>query len=229
MAYVLPIVAIAAMVAGTAMQQQAQAAAASRQQRAMRESLMRQQGLQREAEQAAMKKAQEFAPDDREKERLKVEQQITDTLTDAAASARPMQEAPSVQGNVSSEYLTGRAQSQAEQAKSARALAALFGKTMSANRLRQNEILGLADTGAYIDRLRNFSGGQSAADQIGIHAAGVPNGGQMMGGGLLQSLGQAGLMAYGSGAWGGGAKAASGAAGGAGSGLIGNFPSLPFA
>jgi len=161
MAYVLPIVAIAAMVAGTAMQQQAQAAAVSRQQRAMRASLMRQQSLQREAEQAAMKKAQEFAPDDRQNERIKIEQQITDNLTDAAASARPMQEAPSVQGNVSSEYLTGRAQSQAEQAKSARALAALFGKTMSANRLRQNEILGLADTGAYIDRLRNFSSGQA--------------------------------------------------------------------
>jgi len=226
MSYVLPIVAIAAMVAGTAMQQQAQAAAASRQQRAMRESLMRQQSLQREAEQAAMKKAQEFAPDDRQNERLKIEQQITDNLTDAAASARPMQEAPSVQGNVSSEYLTGRAQSQAEQAKSARALAALFGKTMSANRLRQNEILGLADTGAYIDRLRNFSGGQAAADQIGIQAAGVPRGGQMFAGGLLQSLGQAGLMGYGSGAWSGGAKAAAGCAG---NGLMGNFPSLPYA
>jgi len=216
------IAAMVAAVAGAAIQQQAQSRAAQRQQQAMRESLQRQQFLQREAEQAAMKKAQEFSPDDREKERLKIEQQITDTLTDATDAARPMQEAPSVQGDVSSEYLTGRAQSQAEQAKSARALAALFGKTMSANRLRQNEILGLADTGQYIDRLASFSRGQMGADQIGIHSAGIPNGGQMFGGGLLQSLGQAGLMAYGGGAWSGGAKAA----GGSGNGLMGNFPNL---
>jgi len=229
MAYFLPIAAIAAMVAGTAIQQQAQASAARRQQQAMRDSLQRQQLLQREAEQAAMKKAQEFAPDDRENERIKVEQQITDTLTDAAQSARPMQEAPSVQGNVSSEYLTGRAQSQAEQAKSARALAALFGKTMSANRLRQNEILGLADTGAYIDRLASFSRGQMGADEIGIHAAGIPNGGQMFGGGLLQSLGQAGLMAYGGGAWSGGAGAGGVAKTASGTPLIGSFSSMPFA
>jgi len=48
----------------------------------------------------------------------------------------------------------------------------------------------------------------------------------MFGGGLLQSLGQTGLMAYGSGAWGGGAKAT---AGSAGIGRMGDFPSLPYA
>jgi len=229
MAYGLEIAAIVAMIAGTAIQQNAQATAARRQQNAMRESLTRQQMLQREAEQAAMKKAQEFAPDDRENSRVEIEQHITENLNQATDAARPMQEAPSVQGNVSSEYLTGRAQSQAEQAKSARALAALFAKTQSAHRLRQNEILGLADTGAYIDRLRNFSGGQAAADQIGIHAAGVPNGGQMMGGGLLQSLGQAGLMAGAGGAWGGGAKAGVAAKTAAGTPLIGSFSSMPFA
>jgi len=222
----MSIAALVAMIAGTAMQQQAQQQASRRQQSAMRDSLMRQQELQREAEAAAMKKAQEFAPDDREARRAELEAQFTENLNQATDAARPMQEAPSVQGNVSADYLTGRAQSQAEQAKSARALAALFGKTMSAQRLRQNETLGLADTGAYIDRLRNFSGGQQAADQIGIHAAGIPHGGQMFAGGLMQSLGQAGLMA---GAWSGGANTAGIAKTANGTPLIGSFPSLPIA
>jgi len=228
-------IAMAAMAAGTAVQQNAQQTAARRQQRAMRESMQRQQFLQREAEAAALKKAQEFSPDEREKQRNEIEQQITENLAQAADAARPVQEAPSVQGNVSSEYLTGRAQSQSEQAKSARALAALFGKTISANRLRQNEILGLADTGQYIDRLKSFSNGQMSADQIGIHSAGIPNGGQMMAGGVLQGLGQAGMMAYGAGAWGGeaaaGGAASSGAATGgakAASGWAGSGIKTPF-
>ena len=202
---------IGAMLAGTVMQQQAQAQAQQRQQRAIRESLARQQSFQQQAEQAALSKAQEFTTEDRQERQGQIEQQIADNLMQPVQQEqRAMQAAPAVQGDVSDDYAIGRARAQADNLASAEALARLFGKTTGAGRLRQQEAIGLADTGQFIDRLGNFARGQHAADQVGIQRAGQPDGFLTLGGTLLQGAGMMGAA----GAF-GGTGAASGASTGA--------------
>lgn len=219
------IASLVAMVAGAALQQKAASDARRNQQRQIQENLMRQQGFQREAEQAALDRAKEFAPEVREEKQKQLEQAATDQMIQPVEQAAPaMQDQSAVQGNVSADYTAGRAKSQAEQLRSANALASILGKITGAGRLRQNEALGMAETGQLIDRLKSFSQGSGNAAQIGISRAGQPDGGTMLAGGLLQAGGSAGLMsglagagsagAGGSSAWSGsGIRAGSGAAG----------------
>lgn len=183
-----------ATVGGAFVQQQAADAAARRQQQAIRESLERQRQLQMEAERAAMSRAQEFAPEDRQAEQSKIADQMTTEFVAPIEQAAAREVAPPVQGDVSSDYTATRAKSMAEQAKAADALARLFGRIGSASQLRQNEAVRLGDTATQIGMLNNFSRGQSQADQYGINAAGVPDGGAMLAGTILQGVGTAGVM-----------------------------------
>ncbi|MBC2768557.1 hypothetical protein [Pusillimonas minor] len=186
---------LVAAIGGAFIQNQAQQSAAARQQRAIQDSLARQQELQRQAEQAALRKANEFSPDDRLEKQKAIEQQLTtEMLAPVQENAAVRAEAPSVQGDVSEDYSTARASSMAQQAKTAEALARIFGKIGSATQLRQNEAVGLGDTANQIGMLRNFSQGQQAADQAGIQAAGTPSGGAMLAGSILQGVGQVGMM-----------------------------------
>lgn len=199
------IAALIAAIAGAALQQKAASDARRNQQRQIQENLMRQQGFQREAEQAALDRAKEFAPELRQEKQQQLEQAATEQMIQPVEQAAPaMQDQSAVQGNVSADYTAGRAKSQAEQLRSANALASILGKITGAGRLRQNEALGMAETGQFIDRLKSFSQGSGNAAQIGITRAGNPNGGLMMAGGLLQTAGTA--------------AAAAGSGGGAGSG-----------
>ncbi|MFY2570189.1 hypothetical protein [Achromobacter ruhlandii] len=199
------IAALIAALAGAALQQKAASDARRNQQRQIQENLLRQQGFQREAEQAALDRAKEFAPELRQEKQQQLEQAATEQMIQPVEQAAPaMQDQSAVQGNVSADYTAGRAKSQAEQLRSANALASILGKITGAGRLRQNEALGMAETGQLIDRLKSFSQGSGNAAQIGISRAGNPNGGMMLAGGLLQA--------------GGTAAAAAGAGGGAGSG-----------
>lgn len=196
------IAALIAAIAGAALQQQAASDARRSQQRLIQENLMRQQGFQREAEQAALDRAKEFAPEVREDKQKQLEQEATQQMIQPVEQAAPaMQDQSAVQGNVSADYTAGRAKSQAEQLRSANALASILGKITGAGRLRQNEALGMAETGQLIDRLKSFSQGSGNAAQVGITRAGNPNGGMMLAGGLLQA---------------GGTAAAAGSLGGAG-------------
>lgn len=196
------IAALIAAIAGAALQQQAASDARRSQQRLIQENLMRQQGFQREAEQAALDRAKEFAPEVREDKQKQLEQEATQQMIQPVEQAAPaMQDQSAVQGNVSADYTAGRAKSQAEQLRSANALASILGKITGAGRLRQNEALGMAETGQLIDRLKSFSQGSGNAAQVGITRAGTPNGGMMLAGGLLQA---------------GGTAAAAGSLGGAG-------------
>lgn len=180
---------------GAATQAQAQRDASKRQQRLVQENLIRQQGYQREAEQAALDRAQQFAPETRQDKQQQLEQAATEQMIQPVEQAAPaMQEQSAVQGNVSQDYTAGRAKSQAEQLRSANALASILGKITGAGRLRQNEALDMAETGQYIDRLKSFSQGSGNAAQIGIQSAGQPNGGAMLAGGLLQAAGTVGVM-----------------------------------
>lgn len=211
----LAIAGLISMIAGAAVQQQAAASARRNQQRLIQENLMRQQGFQREAEQAALDRAKDFAPEVREDKQKQLEQEATQQMIQPVEQAAPaMQEQSAVQGNLSQDYTAGRAKSQAEQLRDANALASILGKITGAGRLRQNEALGMAETGQLIDRLKSFSRGSQAAADVGIQQAGIPNGGAMLGGTLLQGLGSVGMMsglgeaAKAGSAWSGGGVAA---------------------
>lgn len=188
------IAALIAAIAGAALQAKASSDARRNQQRVIQENLMRQQGFQREAEQAALDRAKEFAPEVRQEKQQQLEQAATEQMIQPVEQAAPaMQDQSAVQGNVSADYTAGRAKSQAEQLRSANALASILGKITGAGRLRQNEALGMAETGQFIDRLKSFSRGSQGAADIGISQAGTPNGGAMLGGAALQGLGALGM------------------------------------
>ena len=197
--------ALAAMVAGSYMQYQANTDAADRQQAAIRQSLERQAELQKQAEKKAVDTAAKFAPGDRIKEQAALEEQITKDLISPVNESQAIRaEQSTTQGDVSGDYSTAKATATANSLKSAEALARLLGKTTSANRLRMNEGIRLMDTGQQVDQLNSFSRGQQAADQIGIQVAGRPDAGQVFMGSLLQAGGSAGMM-YGGGGAGSGA------------------------
>jgi len=193
------IASLAAMVAGSYMQYQANTDAADRQQAAIRQSLERQAELQKQAEKKAVDTAAKFAPGDRIKEQAALEEQISKELIAPVNESQAIRaEQSTTQGDVSGDYSTAKAAATANSLKSAEALARLLGKTTSANRLRMNEGIRLMDTGQQIDQLNSFSRGQQAADQIGIQVAGRPDAEQMFMGSLLQAGGSAGLS-YGGG------------------------------
>lgn len=193
MSYVAVVGAVVAALGATA-QYQAERDASKRQQRQIQENLIRQQGYQQQAEQAALDRAKEFAPELRQEKQQQLEQAATEQMMKPVEQAAPaMQDQSAVQGNVSADYTAGRAKSQAEQLRNANALASILGKVTGAGRLRTNEALGMAETGQLIDRLKSFSQGSGNAAQIGINAAGQPDGGAMLAGGLMQAGGSLGM------------------------------------
>lgn len=197
----LEIAAIVALIAGAAVQYQANVEAQDRQQSQIRRSLEAQDKLQREAESKAMATASKFSPKDRMAEQAQIEAQITEGLITPVSESQAIRaEQQTTQGNVSGDYTTAKAASDATALKNADALARLLGKTTSANRLRMNEGVRLMDTGMAIDQLNNFSKGQQGADSIAIQQAGLVDPGKVFAGQLLSAAGSAGLMYGGGGA-----------------------------
>lgn len=188
------IAALAAMVAGSYMQYQANTEAADRQQSAIRQSLDRQSELQKQAEKKALDTAGKFAPGDRAKEQAAIEEQIsTDLMAPVSESQQIRAQQSTTQGDVSNDYSDAKAASTVASLKSAEQLARLLGKTTSANRLQMNEGIRMLDSGQAIDQLNSFSRGQQSADQIGIQVAGRPDAEKVFLGSLLQAGGSAGL------------------------------------
>lgn len=207
--------ALAAMVAGAAIQYQSQTEAQERQQQQIQRSLAAQEELQKRAESKAMATAEKFAPKDRLTEQNAIADQIAAELIAPVSDSQAIRaQQQTTQGNVSDDYTTAKATSDANALKNADALARLLGKTTSANRLRMNEGIRLMDTGMAIDQLNSFSKGQQAADAIAIQQAGLVDPGKVFAGQLLSAAGSAGLM-YG-GAAAGAAKAGTTGAGAAG-------------
>jgi|GEM_PF-1703550 len=195
----LSIAAIVAMIAGAAVQYKAQTDAQEAQQAQIRRSLDAQEELQKQAESKAMQTAEKFSPKDRLAEQSAIADQIASELIAPVSDSQAIRaEQQTTQGNVSGDYTTAKATSDANALKNADALARLLGKTTSANRLRMNEGIRLMDTGMAIDQLNNFSKGQQAADAIAIQQAGLVNPGQVFAGQLLGAAGSAGLMYGGS-------------------------------
>lgn len=188
------IAALIAMLAGSGMQYKANKDAERRQEQATREALARQAELQKKAETKALTTADGFSTDKRDAEQAQIEANLTGELIKPVAEAQQINAAQSTtQGNVSNDYTAAKAASNVQQMKTAEALARLLGKTTAAGRLRTNEAIRMTDAAAEIDRLGNFSRGQSGADQIGIQAAGRPNAGLVLGGSLLTAAGGAAL------------------------------------
>ena len=191
--------ALAAMVAGAAIQYQSQTEAQERQQAQIQRSLAAQEELQKRAESKALATAEKFAPKDRLAEQSAISDQIAAELIAPVSDSQAIRaQQQTTQGNVSDDYTTAKATSDANALKNADALARLLGKTTSANRLRMNEGIRLMDTGMDIDRLHNFSKGQQGADAIAIQQAGLVDPGKVFAGQMLSALGSAGMMYGGS-------------------------------
>lgn len=216
------IAALVAMAASAAMTYKNNVDAAKRATEQTQRALERQTELQRQAEGKAMDQAKEFNTDDRASDQQAIEAQLTEEFAKPAEAAQTINaKGATTQGDVSSDYLTTKATSDANQMKMARTLAGLLGKTTGANRLRQNEAIDMANTAANIDRLGSFSKGQAGADEIAIQNAARPNAEMGLAASLIGTAGSAGL-AY-SGAQAAAAKAASvgGLGAGASTGLSG--------
>ncbi|MGX5659993.1 hypothetical protein ACWKWV_09765 [Castellaniella ginsengisoli] len=176
------------------MQNQAAQQAASRQQAAIRAENERQRQFQMQAEQAALDRVEDYQPEARADRQKQIEQQVTDALIQPVQEAMPaMQDQSAAQGNVSSDYTTARAKSATEQMDSAHELARIMGKITGAGRLRQDEAMKMLETGQNIDMLKSFAAGSQRAGGIEAQAAGIPDGGMTLAGGLLQTLGSVGL------------------------------------
>lgn len=191
----LTIAALTAVIGGAGLQYKAQTDAANARNREVAQSLMNQRKLQIEAEKKAMDTAQTFNTPDRMKEQAALEQTIEQGLMQPVSDSQAIRaQQTTTQGNVSNEYQTAKAASDAAVLKDAHMLARLMSKTTGANRLRMNEGLRMMDASMDIDRLGSFSRGQHAADQVAIEVAGRPDAGMQLAGGVLQGLGTVGLM-----------------------------------
>jgi hypothetical protein len=188
----ITILGILGSIGGAAMQYKAQQDAAAKQAEETRQSIARQAQFQQQAEQQALGQAREFTTDTRQGKQQQIEQQLTADYIKPVEDAQQIAAAAgTTQGDVSKDFTTAKAVSDLNLMKNARTLAGLMAKTTAAGRLRGNEAISMADTAAGIDRLGNFSRGQAGADQIGIEAAGRPDAGTMLLGGLLQAGGGA--------------------------------------
>ncbi len=191
----LTIAALTAVIGGAGLQYKAQTDAANARNREIAQSLMNQRKLQVEAEKKALDTAQTFNTPDRMKEQAALEQTIEQGLMQPVSDSQAIRaQQTTTQGNVSNEYQTAKAASDAAVLKDAHMLARLMSKTTGANRLRMNEGLRMMDASMDIDRLGSFSRGQNAADQVAIEVAGRPDAGMQLAGGVLQGLGTVGLM-----------------------------------
>jgi hypothetical protein len=207
--------ALAAMLAGTAMQYKASSDSNKRAQAATLRSLANQDELTRKAEKKALAQADEFKIDDRKNEQQQIEEQLAKDFIAPVHTAQAINsQTATTQGDVSNDYTSAKAASDLNVMKNARNLAGLMAKTTGAGRLRTNEAVRMADTAAGIDRLGNFARGQAGVDQLAINAAARPDAGLQLGGGLLSAVGGAGLAGAFSGAGGAASSPALGGGGG---------------
>lgn len=189
---------LGALLFGAYLQNDAQQDAVKKQNAQIALSLQNQSKLQREAEKKALDKAGEFETGKRKGAQEEIAEAITTQLAAPVSESQAIRsQQQTTQGNVSDEYVKGKAAADTKALADAQVLARLMGKTASAGRLRMNEAIGLMDTGMDIDRLGNFSRGQDAADRIAIETAGRADPTKMFLGSILQGAGTSGLMSGG--------------------------------
>jgi len=185
--------AIAAMIAGTAISQKTQAEAAERQRRAAVQSQQRALASQNQATDVALKQTQEFDPGTRKEKQDQIQQDLISQYEKAASNpitAQGVQVGATIPDSAgSADYLTAKARETAKAAASNRGLAALFGRIGSAGQLRQDEAVGIGDAAGEIGRIKTGANNVAGIDQIGIDAAGQPSLGGMLIGSALSAYG----------------------------------------
>lgn len=190
--------AIIAMIASAAIQQQAQSSALKKQQQQAVQMQQRQLQARNQATGEAMKRVQEFDPNDRNTKQQDIAQQLTGEYEREVAgpqlTAQGIQVGTTLpQGQGGTEYLTAKAKEQAKTTASLRELAALMGRIGSQSELRRGEAIGIGDTAGNIGRIQSGAGNMGAIDQIGINAV-QPNPFAMLASQALSAYGQGSMM-----------------------------------
>lgn len=185
-------ISIGLLIAGTALQQKSQSDAISKQRRMAVESQQRALQSQNQATDAAMRRVQEFAPEQRQQQQQEIAQDLTQQYEGAASqpiTAQGVQVGQSLpEGSGTTDYLAAKARETAKGAESSRALAALFGRLGAAGQLRRNEATGIGDTAGEIGRIQTGANNMGAIDQIGIDSV-QPSIGMSLAGQALSGYG----------------------------------------
>lgn len=191
----LAIAGLIASLAGTAISYNSQQQAAKRANSESLAAMRRQQEYQRQAEQAAMDRAQGYKTEDRLEEQHALQNEMEHEYLAPAMSAQSINaNAATTQGNVSGDYSAAKAKSDANVENLAKTFSNMLARTNSAKQLRLNEGYKNADAASSIGRLQNFSQGQSAVDQMKIQdAANSGSTGQFLGD-VLGAIGSYGML-----------------------------------
>lgn len=191
----LAIAGLIASLAGTAISYNSQQQAAKRAQSESLAAMRRQQQYQRQAEQTALDRAQDYKTDDRLEEQHAIANEMEQEYLAPTLSAQSINaNTATTQGDVSGDYRAAKAKSDANVESLAKTFANLMARSNAAKQLRLNEGYKNADAASTIGRLQNFSQGQDAVDRMRIaDAANSGATGQFLGD-LLGTLGSAGMM-----------------------------------
>lgn len=191
----IAIAGLIASLAGTAISYNSQQQAAKRANAESLAAMRRQQAYQREAEQTALDRAQDYKTENRQEEQQAITDNMEQEYMAPVMSAQAINaNTATTQGNVSGDYSAAKAKSDANVDNLAKTFANLMAKTNSAKQLRLNEGYKMADTASNIGRLQSFSQGQSAVDKMKIQdAANSGSTGNFLGN-LLSAAGSYGMV-----------------------------------
>lgn len=191
----LAIAGLIASLAGSAISYNSQQQAAKRANSESLAAMRRQQDFQKQAEQAAMDRAQDYKTENRQEEQQAIQSEMEQEYLAPTLSAQSINaNAATTQGDVSGDYTAAKAKSDANVESLAKTFSNLMAKTNSAKQLRANEAYRMADTTSTIGRLQNFSQGQSAVDQMKIQDAANSGGTGNFLGNLLSAAGSYGMV-----------------------------------
>lgn len=191
----LAIAGLIASLAGTAISYNSQQQAAKRANAESLAAMRRQQEYQRQAEQAAMDRAQDYRTENRLEEQQAIRQEMEREYLAPTLSAQAINASTSTtQGDVSGDYKAAKAKSDANVENLAKTFANMMARTNSSKQLRLNEGYKMADTASSIGRLQNFAQGQGAVDQLKINDAANSGGAGQFLGSLLGAAGTYGMV-----------------------------------
>ncbi|MCZ4065459.1 hypothetical protein NB636_02030 [Oxalobacter aliiformigenes] len=190
----LAIAGLIASLAGTAISYNSQQQAAKRANQASLDAMRRQQQYQQQAEQTALERANDYKTENRQEKQEAIRQELEQEYSAPALAAQEINaNAATTQGDVSNDYKTYKAASDANVEDLTRTFANLMARTNAAKQLRLNEGYKNADAASTIGRLQNFAQGQSVVDQMKIQDAANSGAGMSALGGLVSSLGTAAM------------------------------------
>lgn len=191
-------ISIGAMLLGAAITAYGQNAALKKQNRISVNNQRELLDSRNEATDLAMRRAMEYAPEDRQTRQTEIAQQLEAQFQPAVqgtpVTAQGVQVGSTIPAtSASNDYLAAQAREKAKTTESLRTLAQLMGRIGSAGRLRQDEAVGLGDTAGAIGRIQSGAGNLSDIEGIRANAV-APSLGTQLVGGALSSYG-AGRMA----------------------------------